>query len=253
MPAPDNAVILVSGGLDSAVTLASALAEGYTCHALTIDYNQRHRAELDAAGRVARSLGVPDERRHRVALDLRAIGGSCLTSDAAVPRNRAAGEIAQGIPPTYVPARNMLFLSLGVALAETVSSKGPVRVFIGVNAVDFSGYPDCRPSFIRAFERAAAEGTKAGAEGREVRIHAPLVSLSKPEIIRMGRDLKVDLSQTLSCYDPVTDADGPISCGQCDACLIRRRGFEQAGIADPARYATPVQDEMRPPAPAIAK
>lgn len=231
MPPPSDhadAVVLVSGGLDSAVTLAAARAEGRRCAALTIDYGQRHRVELDAASRVARAQHT---REVRLALDLRAIGGSALTADIAVPKDHDERRTHAAIPVTYVPARNLVFLSLAVGLAETL---GATEVWIGVNAVDFSGYPDCRPAFIRAFEAAAREGTRAGASGQAVRVRTPIIDLTKPDIIRLGARLGVDLSLTHSCYDP--DPAG-LACGSCDACAIRRRGFVAAGVPDPTRYA----------------
>jgi 7-cyano-7-deazaguanine synthase len=242
------AVVLLSGGLDSAVALACARASGYACHALSFDYGQRHRHELAAAGRVARHLGAADHRT--VAIDLRAIGGSALTADIPVPKRGtgfqpvdqpatgAAGpreghglEARATIPITYVPARNLIFLSVAAAYAETV---GASDIFIGVNAVDYSGYPDCRRPFIDAFERAAGLGTRAGDSGGCFRVQTPLVSLTKAAIIRRGAELGVDFSLTHSCYDP--DASG-LACGRCDSCVIRARGFAEAGVPDPTRYA----------------
>lgn len=232
-----SAVILLSGGLDSAVTLAVARREGFACHALSFDYGQRHRIELSAAARVAASLGVVSHRT--IALDLRAVGGSALTADIEVPKDRGAhrrdaGAVRAGedpIPVTYVPARNLTFLSLAAGLAEVV---GASDLFIGVNAVDYSGYPDCRPGFIRAFEAAANLGTKAGDAGDRFRVHTPLISLSKAAIIRLGADLGVDFSLTTSCYDP---GAGGAACGRCDSCVIRARGFAEAGVTDPTVYA----------------
>lgn len=224
--------MLLSGGLDSAVTLASARAEGVECAALTMDYGQRHRGEIEAAGRIARALGAV--RHEVVRMDLRPFGGSALTGGGDVPKDRDERAIGAGIPVTYVPARNMVFLSLAVGWAESLWPGRDVEVFIGVNAVDFSGYPDCREGFIRAFEAAAREGTRAGSEGRAVRVRTPLAALSKAEIIRKGAALGVDLGMTHSCYDP--DERGR-ACGRCDACAIRRRGFEEAGVADPTVYA----------------
>jgi 7-cyano-7-deazaguanine synthase len=220
-----RAVCLLSGGLDSSTCLALARREGYQCFALSFDYGQRHRVELEAAARVARALGAA---RHVVAcIDLRPIGGSALTSDVAVPKGRLPGEMADGIPITYVPARNTIFLSMALAWAEVLEAPD---IFIGVNALDYSGYPDCRPEYIEAFERMANLATKAGVEGRwRVHIHTPLIRLSKAEIVKLARDLGLDFSLTHSCYDP--DAEGR-PCGQCDACLLRRKGFEEAGIAD---------------------
>ncbi len=219
-----RAVILLSGGLDSATVLAIARAEGYACHALSLDYGQRHTAELAAAARVAKSLGAVEHRVMR--LGLGDIGGSALTDDAiAVPESRT-----EGIPATYVPARNTVMLALALAWAEVLGSRD---LFIGVNAVDYSGYPDCRPEFIAAFEHMAKLATRAGVEGAALRIHAPLQHLSKADIIRRGIELGVDYAQTVSCYQ--ADADGR-ACGRCDACRLRRQGFEQAGVADPTVY-----------------
>jgi 7-cyano-7-deazaguanine synthase len=223
------AVVLLSGGLDSATALAVARSEGYRCHALTIAYGQRHAAELEAARRVAGALGAAE---HRVMhLDLRAFGGSALTADLAVPRDRPADEMASGIPITYVPARNTVFLSLALAWAEVLDS---FDIFMGVNAVDYSGYPDCRPEFVAAFEALANVATKAGVEGRgRFRVHAPLIRMTKAEIIRRGAALGVDYGVTHSCYDPAADG---AACGRCDSCLIRRDGFLAAGVSDPTRY-----------------
>ena len=219
-----NAVVLVSGGLDSATTLAVARAEGYRCHALSFDYGQRHRVELEAARAVAESFGAVE---HRVMpLDLRLFGGSALTDDGIdVPSG--AGE---GIPVTYVPARNTIFLSLALAWAEVIPA---ADLFIGVNAVDYSGYPDCRPEFVEAFERLANLGTKAGVEGQPFRVHAPLIHLTKAQIIRRGHELGVDYALTLSCYDP--DETGR-ACGVCDSCRLRAAGFHEAGVPDPTPY-----------------
>jgi 7-cyano-7-deazaguanine synthase len=220
-----RAVCLVSGGLDSATCLAVARLEEFETHALSFDYGQRHRVELEAASRVARSLGAA---RHLVAkIDLRMFGGSALTDDIAVPKTRSAG-----IPVTYVPARNTVFLSFALAWAEVLEASD---IFIGVNAIDYSGYPDCRPEYIEAFERMANLATKAGVDGRtSISIHTPLIRLSKAEIIRLGAKLGVDYSLTHSCYDP--DANG-ISCGKCDSCDLRLKGFAEAGMKDPLRYA----------------
>lgn len=220
-----KAVCLLSGGLDSATCLALARREAYTCFALSFDYGQRHRVELQAAGRVAQALGA---ERHVVArIDLRQMGGSALTSDLAVPKGRLPAEMADGIPVTYVPARNTIFLSMALAWAEVLEAPD---IFIGVNALDYSGYPDCRPEYIEAFERMANLATKAAVEGRcRIRIHTPLLRLSKADIVRLARDLALDFSLTHSCYDP--GAQGQ-PCGQCDACVLRRKGFEEAGIAD---------------------
>jgi 7-cyano-7-deazaguanine synthase len=220
-----RAVVLLSGGLDSTTTLAVAVSEGYEAYAITFDYGQRHRIELEAAHRAATSLGA---RKHLiVSVDLGAIGASALTADLHVPKARSMPEIAEGIPVTYVPARNTVFLSLALAWAEAVSAE---HIFIGINALDYSGYPDCRPEFIRAFEETANLGTKAGVQGRRFRIHAPLISMTKGQIVRRGLELGVDYSITHSCYDPLPDGK---PCGSCDSCLLRRKGFEEAGVEDP--------------------
>lgn len=220
-----KAVVLVSGGLDSATTLVMAQSQGFECFALAVDYGQRHRSELAAAGRVTKGLGVPLKI---VSVDLREIGGSALTADIDVPL-----EGTTGIPVTYVPARNTIMLSLALGQAEVL---GAQAIFIGVNAVDYSGYPDCRPEFINAYQTMARLATKVGVEGGELTIHTPLINLSKAEIIRRGTGLGVDYSQTVSCYQ--ADSDGR-ACGRCDSCRIRREGFEAAQIADPTRYAQP--------------
>ena len=221
-----TAVCLVSGGLDSAVSLAVARREGFHCHALSFDYGQRHRIELDAAGRVAQSLGAA---RHLVVpIDLRLFGGSALTADIDVPKDG----LTPGIPITYVPARNTVFLSLALAWAEVLEASD---IFLGVNAIDYSGYPDCRPEFIEAFEGMANLATKAGVEGRtHMKIHTPLIRLSKCAIIKLGAELGVDFRLTHSCYDP--DARGR-SCGRCDSCRLRLQGFREAGLKDPLEYA----------------
>jgi 7-cyano-7-deazaguanine synthase len=223
-----NAVVLLSGGLDSATCLAIAKAEGFQPVALAVWYGQRHRIELDSAREIARALSVQDFRL--IAVDLRAVGGSALTAEIPVPKDRPEVARAEGVPVTYVPARNTIFLSLALSLAEVV---GAMDLFIGVNAVDYSGYPDCRPEFIRAFETLANLGTRVGAAGGRFKVHAPLAGLSKAEIIRRGSALDVPYRLTHSCYDP--DLEGG-ACGRCDSCIIRRRGFEQAGVADPTRY-----------------
>jgi 7-cyano-7-deazaguanine synthase len=225
-----RAVVLLSGGLDSATVLAIARSEGFLCSCLLVDYGQRHRVELERAREVARAQGVDDMRT--VSVDLRAVGGSALTADIAVPKDRAEAERGSGIPVTYVPARNTLFLALALGLAETL---GATDLFIGVNAVDYSGYPDCRPEFIRAFEALASLATRAGVEGARFRVHAPLSGLRKAEIIQTGARLGVDYALTHSCYDP--DPRGR-ACGRCDSCLIRREGFRAAGVPDPTPYAT---------------
>jgi 7-cyano-7-deazaguanine synthase len=224
------AVVLASGGLDSTTVLALARARGFAVHALTVDYGQRHRRELAAARRVARALGAVEHRV--VAIDLRAFGGSALTSDAIrVPKGRPARAIGRGIPVTYVPARNTVLLALALAWAETLGARD---LFLGVNAVDYSGYPDCRPGFLRAFQRLAGLATKAGVEGRaRFRIHAPLLHMTKAQIIRTGLSLGVDFGLTHSCYDPVP---GGRACGRCDACRLRLNGFAEAGAEDPVAY-----------------
>ena len=220
-----NAIVLLSGGLDSATTLAIAHERGHTCHTLSFDYGQRHRAELDAARRLAASLGAAEHRAFRI--DLAQFGGSALTDDTLeVP---TAG-LAPGIPITYVPARNTVMLSLALAWAEVLDAR---HIFIGVNAVDYSGYPDCRPEYIAAFEAIANLATRAGVEGTPVRIEAPLIALSKADIIRTGLHLGVDYALTVSCYQ--ADAAGR-ACGLCDSCRLRRAGFADAGVADPTRY-----------------
>lgn len=221
------AVILLSGGLDSATVLAAAIAEGYDCHAVSFDYGQRHRVELDAAQRVGRALGVTSHRM--VTLDTAAFSGSSLTDGGAVPKGRPDEAIAEGIPSTYVPARNLVFLSYALGVAEGL---GSTDLFIGVNAVDYSGYPDCRPEFITSFQTTANLATRLGVEGGGIVIHTPLLNLTKADIIRRGVSLGVDYSLTVSCYDP-DDAGQP--CGDCDACLLRARGFEEAGTEDPVK------------------
>ena len=219
-----RAVVLLSGGLDSYTAAAIARAQRFTLFALTIDYGQRHAREIEAARAVAGALGV--ERHLELAVDLRAIGGSSLTSDAAVPRDRDLQ--AAGIPSTYVPARNTIFLSLALGWAEVV---GAGDIVIGVNALDYSGYPDCRPAFIEAFERLADLATRAGVEGGRIRVHTPLISLGKADIIRRGLQLGLDYGLTHSCYDP-SPAGQP--CGMCDSCVLRAKGFREAGVPDPA-------------------
>jgi len=221
----EKAVCLLSGGLDSATCLALARRDGYQCYALSFDYGQRHKIELLAAARVAQSLGA---ERHLVAkIGLDAFGGSALTSGIEVPKGRSTGEMGHGIPVTYVPARNTIFLSFALAWAEVLESS---HIFIGVNALDYSGYPDCRPEFIEAYERMANLATKAGVEGRtRVKIHTPLLELSKAGIVKLGREMGLDFGLTFSCYDPLADGH---PCGQCDACLLRRKGFDEAGIED---------------------
>ncbi len=225
MTTNNKAVVLVSGGLDSATVLAMAIAEGYECYALAFDYGQRHRAELDASQNISTALGC---KAHKVVtLDLRAIGGSALTDDSIdVPE-----EESDGIPVTYVPARNTVFLSLALGWAEVL---GANSIHIGVNAVDYSGYPDCRPEFIAAFEAVANLATQVGVEGQQMRIHTPLMSLSKAEIITRGLALGVDYAQTVSCYQA---SDKGLACGVCDSCRLRTEGFSAAGVADPTKYA----------------
>lgn len=223
-----RAVVLLSGGLDSTTCLALAQKQGFTPTCLLFDYGQRHRIELTRARRLAKSMGVKDVRT--IKLSLRDIGGSALTDDIEVPKNRKASQMSHGIPVTYVPARNTVFLALALGLAETL---GAFDLFIGVNAVDYSGYPDCRPEFIRAFEKLAKLATKAGVEGKRFTVHAPLSGLTKAQIIKKGLAAGVDYSKTHSCYDPVRGR----ACGRCDSCLIRRKGFEDAKVKDPTRYA----------------
>jgi 7-cyano-7-deazaguanine synthase len=224
-----RAVVLLSGGLDSTTTGAVARSQGFSVYALSVDYGQRHRAELERAARVAQALGTADHKTVR--LDLRAIGGSALTAAIDVPKGRSADDMAHGIPITYVPARNTLLLGLALGYAETVEA---FDLFIGANVLDYSGYPDCRPEFLAAFERLANLATKAGVEGAgRFRVHAPLLKMTKAEIIREGTRLGVDYSQTLSCYDP--DEAGR-ACGACDSCLLRKKGFEEAGVPDPTTY-----------------
>ncbi len=223
-----EAVALLSGGLDSATAAAMATREGFRVRALTLRYGQRHEVEVQAAGRVARSLGVVE---HVVLdLDLRAFGGSALTDEIEVPKSLSVEGVGGGIPITYVPARNTIFLALALGLAE---ARGCSDVFIGVSAVDYSGYPDCRPEFIRAFQDLSVVATKAGVTGNAIRIHAPLISMNKAEIIREGVELGVDYSLTHSCYDPTAEG---LACGHCDSCLLRLDGFRRAGVIDPIRY-----------------
>ena len=224
-----NAVVLVSGGIDSTTCLAIAREEGYSAHALSFDYNQRHRAELEAAGKIAQSLGAAQHLILDVPLDV--IGGSALTSGIEVPKDVPPEVMQSRIPVTYVPARNTIFLSLALAWAEVLPASD---IFIGVNALDYSGYPDCRPEFIEAFEKMANLALKESVEGRlRIRIHTPLIQLTKAEIIRRGVSLGVDFGMTHSCYDP--DAQGR-ACGRCDSCILRRKGFFEAGVADPTVY-----------------
>jgi len=229
MSEANNAVVLVSGGLDSATALAIANDQGFDCYTMSFDYGQRHRFELAAARKIADACGC---REHRIIrIDLAGIGGSALTTDTAVPKNRSNAEMEKGIPVTYVPARNTIFLSCALAWAEVV---GASNIFIGVNAVDYSGYPDCRPEYIKAFEQMVNLATKAAVEGSiRIRIQAPLQYLSKSEIIRQGLALGVDYSLTHSCYDPSPDG---LACGSCDSCRLRKKGFQEAGKKDPIPY-----------------
>jgi 7-cyano-7-deazaguanine synthase len=223
-----RAVVLLSGGLDSTTCLAMAKAAGFEPVCLAVAYGQRHAVELERARNVAEAMGVKDFRI--VPIDLRSVGGSALTADIPVPKDRPETEMSHGIPVTYVPARNTLFLALALGLAEVV---GAQDIYIGVNAVDYSGYPDCRPEFIRAFEALANLATKAGVEGARFKIHAPLSGMTKADIIREGTRLGVDYGMTHSCYDP--DAQGR-ACGRCDSCLLRKKGFQEAGVPDPTPY-----------------
>lgn len=220
-----HAVVLLSGGLDSATALAIAIAQDYETYALSFDYGQRHRVELEAAQKIAKSLGA---KQHLIAkIDKRIFAGSALTHDVDVPKNRAENEIGAGIPITYVPARNTIFLSHALAWAETIPAG---HIFIGANALDYSGYPDCRPEFIAMFEMVANIGTRTGVEGLRFQIHAPLIKMSKAEIIQKALELHVDLALTHSCYDPAPDGR---ACGECDSCQLRRKGFREAGVDDP--------------------
>ena len=227
---PEKAVVLLSGGLDSATALAEAKASGFETYALTVFYGQRHAVERDAARAVGHSQGVA--RHFELEVDLRAFGGSALVGDGEVPKDRPADEMAHGIPVTYVPARNTVLLSLALAWAETL---GAFDIFVGVNCVDYSGYPDCRPEYLRAFETLANLATRAGVEGKgQFRVHAPLIHLTKEQIILRGRELGVDYGLTHSCYDPTPEG---LSCGRCDSCAIRLAAFEKLGLEDPAAYA----------------
>jgi 7-cyano-7-deazaguanine synthase len=219
--------VLLSGGLDSATVAAIAQQRGFSLHALSFDYGQRHRVELECARRLAVALGA---QHSIIAFDLRQFGGSALTADIAVPKNRLEQQMSSGIPITYVPARNTIFLSFALGLAEVI---GSADIFIGVNALDYSGYPDCRPEFIEAFQKLANLATKAGVEGQGFTIHAPLVHMTKAQIIATGAKLGIDYALTSSCYDPSLDG---LACGHCDSCQLRRKGFSEAGIADPTRY-----------------
>lgn len=226
--AKKKAVVLLSGGLDSSTCLGLAIAAGFEPVCLSIDYGQRHSIELERAKTVAAAHGVKDHRVVRI--DLRAIGGSALTADIAVPKHDDVSQVSQEIPTTYVPARNTIFLGIALGLAEVV---GSTDLYVGVNAVDYSGYPDCRPEFVRAFEQLAALATKAGVEGAKFTVHAPLSGMTKADIIRAGVAAGVDYSLTHSCYDPSPEG---LACGRCDSCLLRKKGFEEAGVSDPTRY-----------------
>ena len=224
-----RAVVLLSGGMDSTTTAAIALAEGYEVHALSIRYGQRHATELEAARRVAERLGI--SRQVVIDLDLRAFGGSALTADVPVPKDTPLDQIGAETPATYVPARNTIFLALALGWAEALGARD---IFIGANALDYSGYPDCRPEFIAAFAHMANLGTRAGVAGEGFRIHTPLIALTKREIVLRGLALGVDFGLTSTCYDPGPDG---AACGRCEACVLRRKGFEEAGVDDPTRYA----------------
>jgi 7-cyano-7-deazaguanine synthase len=229
MSARLRAVVLLSGGLDSATTLAIAQRTGFECYALSFDYGQRHRVEIESARRVAEALGAA--RHEIVKFDLRQFGGSALTADIAVPKDRAPEAMTESIPITYVPARNTIFLSFALAWAETLGSSD---IYIGVTAIDYSGYPDCRPEYVEAFERMADLATKAGVEGKQrFTVHTPLIRMSKAEIVETAMEAGVPLALTWSCYEPQPDG---AACGRCDSCQLRRRGFAEAGLADPLRY-----------------
>ena len=223
-----RAVVLLSGGLDSSTCLAWACARGLECHTLAVDYGQRHRVELGAARRVAEVLGARDHRE--VVVDLRAIGGSSLTADTPVPKRRDEAAMAAAIPSTYVPARNTVFLAVALGLAETL---GATELVAGMNVLDYSGYPDCRPEFVHAFESLASVATRAGVEGARFTVHTPLMELDKAGIIRLGVSLGVDYALTHSCYDP---SPAGLACGECDSCRLRAKGFREAGVPDPTRY-----------------
>ncbi|PCJ56688.1 MAG: 7-cyano-7-deazaguanine synthase QueC [Rhodospirillaceae bacterium] len=237
MKTKPRAVVLLSGGIDSATTLALAIADGFDVYALSLRYGQRHGLEIAAAKKIAARLGATAHKIQEI--DLRLFGGSALTDDIAVPKDRDMKKMAAEIPVTYVPARNTIFLSFALAWAEVLGARA---IFIGVNALDYSGYPDCRPEFIAAFERMAALATKAGVEGGAVSIRTPLIDCTKADIVTQGMALGIDYGLTLSCYDPAPDNQGGvgIACGHCDSCHLRRKGFGDAGIDDPTRYADPV-------------
>lgn len=223
-----KAVVLLSGGLDSTTLLAYAKDKGFDCHTISFSYGQRHQTELDCAKEIANSYSVTEHKV--IEIDLRAFGGSALTAEMHVPKGRSMAEMDQEIPITYVPARNTIFLSFALAYAEVVSS---CDIFIGVNAVDYSGYPDCRPEYIEAYEAMANLATKSGIEGKKLNINTPLLNLKKCEIIKLGLDIGVDYSKTFTCYDP---NEAGISCGSCDSCLLRKKGFQDLGISDPIEY-----------------
>lgn len=226
---PSNiAVVLLSGGVDSSTTLAIAKSLGFTCYAMSFRYGQRHSVEIECAQRVANQIGVAQHIINEI--DMRQLGGSALTSELEVPKSSSIEEISIGIPITYVPARNTIFLSFALAWAEVLNCQD---IFIGVNAIDYSGYPDCRSEYISAFEKMANLATKTGVEGKKLTIHTPLIDLTKGEIIKRGQELGVDYSLTLSCYDPSHQGE---ACGACDSCLLRKKGFEVAGVVDPTRY-----------------
>lgn len=232
-PANRGAVVLLSGGLDSATVLAIARDAGFDCHAIAFDYGQRHRHELDAARRVAKALGTASFRVFP--LDTGSFGGSALTDSALpVPKDRAEAAMAGSVPVTYVPARNLVFLSIALGLAEVLGARD---LFIGVNEVDYSGYPDCRPEFVASFQRTANLATKAGVEGRGFTVHTPLIGMGKDAIIRAGVRLGVDYGMTHSCYDPIVEGGTTLACGRCDSCRLRHAGFVKAGVADPTKYA----------------
>lgn len=224
-----RAVVLLSGGMDSATALAVAGRDGHECYALTFRYGQRHAIEVEAAARVARAFGVMDQAV--MDIDLRAFGGSTLTSDAEVPKHQSLDTVGRAIPSTYVPARNTIFLAFALAYAEVLNAR---NIYIGVNALDYSGYPDCRPEYVAAFQRLATLATRAGVEGTAtIRISAPLMNLTKAQIVQLGLSLGVDYSLTTSCYDPASDGS---ACSRCEACLLRLKGFAEAGVRDPIRY-----------------
>jgi 7-cyano-7-deazaguanine synthase len=231
MTAPiPKAVVLLSGGLDSSTTLAVAKSQGFDLYAITFRYGQRHQMEIEAAERIARQFKVAEHKIFEVSLDR--FGGSALTAEIEIPKDRGLEDISRDIPITYVPARNIIFLSLALAWAEVLGCRD---LFIGINALDYSGYPDCRPEFIEAFEKMANLGTKGGVEGQGFTIHAPLISLNKAQIIKMGLELGVKFEWTSTCYDPSPQGE---ACGKCDACLLRLKGFSEAGIKDPGKYQT---------------